>query len=60
MKPITQKFFAELNKRRPSKINLSLVDDLRLKEQDVLVFSNNVTISIEKIREINRYRASSK
>ena len=27
MKPTTQKFFAELNKKRPTKINLALTDD---------------------------------
>ena len=27
MKPTTQKFFAELNKKRPTKINLSIISD---------------------------------
>jgi hypothetical protein len=35
MKTTTQKFFAELNKRKPSKINLSLMSDLSSAVEDM-------------------------
>jgi DNA-binding Xre family transcriptional regulator len=52
MKPITHKFFAELNKKRPSKINLALAEDIGLKAEEVSVYANNVSISIETLREV--------
>ena len=52
MKPTTKKFFAELSKQRPSKINLALAQDLGLKAEEVSTYANNVSISIETLREV--------
>ena len=52
MKTSKQKFFAELNKQRPTKINLALAQDIEQKTEEVSVYSDNVSISIETLKEV--------
>ena len=47
-----EKFLAELKRQRPTKINLALAQDLGLKAEEVSVYANNVSISIETLREV--------
>ena len=47
-----EKFLAELKRQRPTKINLSLTQDLGLKAEDVSVYTDNVSISIETLMEV--------
>jgi len=44
-----EKFLAELSKKRPSKINLSLVEDLQRIRRDTEIYADNLSISMEQI-----------
>jgi hypothetical protein len=52
MKPSKKQFLAELSKQRPTKINLALAQDLELKAEEVSVYSDNVSISTETLKEV--------
>lgn len=52
MKPSKKQFLAELSKQRPTKINLALAQDIERKAEEVSVYSDNVSISTETLKEV--------
>tara|TARA_R110000824_G_scaffold379289_1_gene571206 strand:+ start:137 stop:478 length:342 start_codon:yes stop_codon:yes gene_type:complete len=44
-----EKFFAALSKQRPTKINLSLIEDLQRIRRDAEIYADNLSISMEQI-----------
>mgnify|MGYP003628584208 FL=1 len=52
MKPSKKQFLAELSKQRPTKINLALAQDIEQKAEEVSVYSDNVSISTETLKEV--------